>query len=100
MCRVISNQNHRNTSKRTYLLDVLFLNNFLFSDYFDNEVEVKDTSVTARYWQDTTDTARYWQDTSVTARYRQDTTDTAMYASYKIPQLQLGMLHTRYHRYS
>ena len=49
MCRVISNQNHRNTSKRTYLLDVLFLNNFLFSDYFDNEVEVKDTSVTAMY---------------------------------------------------
>ena len=64
MCRVISNQNHRNTSKRTYLLDVLFLNNFLFSDYFDNEVEVKDTSVTA------------------------------MYASYMIPQIQLGMLHT------
>ena len=74
MCREISNQNHRNTSKRTYLLDVLFLNNFLFSDYFDNEVEVKDTSVTA------------------------------MYASYmipqiqlgidKIPQIQLGMLHT------
>ena len=64
MCRVISNQNHRNTSKRTYLLDVLFLNNFLFSDYFDNEVEVKDTSVTA------------------------------MYASYMIPQLQLCMLHT------